>query len=290
MVQGSLKRSRFGAVAMIAAGTLIVTAGCGSASSPQSSATVSAHTAAGKPPTFTSDSAAVGKVSHYISISVSAAGDPPPTITESGKLPTGLRFTATAAAAATTVTGTATAATAATTSGAIVSGTPAATSGGAYELVFTAHNAGGSTVQDFTLSIDEPPKFTSGTNIHATYLKYDNSPITASGYPPPTITETGPLPGGMVFKTLGPGSAALQGNPSLSSDDCNTQFQVTATNSSGTVSESIYIFLYTAVNLFCVFGDIGGVDGGDGGDDGGSSGGGGSGSGSGGDDGSSGGA
>jgi hypothetical protein len=186
-------------------------------------------------------------------------------------LPTGLRFTASAG-------------------GAIVSGTPAATSGGAYKVAFTARNAVGSTVPEFTFSIDQPPKFTSGTDIHVTYLKYDNSPITTSGYPAPTITESGPLPGGMVFKVLGPGSAALQGNPSLTSDDCNTQFAVTATNSSGTVSENIYIFLYTAVNAFCVFGDLGGIDGGDGGDDGGSSGGGGGGSSSGGDDGSSGGA
>jgi Putative Ig domain len=257
MVQGSLKRSRFSAVAMIAAGTLMVTAGCGSASSPQSSATGPARTAADKPPTFISGSAAVGKVSQYISISVSAAGDPLPTITESGKLPTGLRFTAS-------------------TSGALLSGTPAATSGGAYKVVFTARNAVGSTVHEFTLSIDQPPKFTSGTDIHVSYLKYDNSPITASGYPAPTITESGPLPGGMVFKSLGGGSAAVQGNPSLTSDDCNTEFKVTAKNSSGTVSENIYIFLYTAMNAFCVFGDLGGIDGGDGGDDGGSSGGGGS--------------
>jgi hypothetical protein len=59
--------------------------------------------------------------------------------------------------------------------------------------------------------------------------------ITASGYPKPTLTETGALPTGMAFVT-GPGSAVITGTPGPGTGN-DYDISVTATNSQGSDTE-----------------------------------------------------
>jgi hypothetical protein len=105
--------------------------------------TLSAHNSAGtakqaftlivrKPPAITSAAKATVKVGKAFRFVFTASGSPTPTITESGKLPRGLKF--------------------ATGSGkAILSGTPAAS--GSFKLTITARNSAGTVRQTFVLKV-----------------------------------------------------------------------------------------------------------------------------------------
>ena len=95
-------------------------------------------------PAFTSTSSATFVVGSASEFTVSDTGVPGPTLSESGGLPSGLTFN---------------------TAAGILSGTPASGAGGTYNLVFTVSNgAGACATQNFTLTIDEAPAFTSAAS------------------------------------------------------------------------------------------------------------------------------
>ena len=83
-------------------------------------------------PVITSANSATAKVGSSFSFQVTASGYPAPSLTESGKLPTGVRFNS--------ATG-------------VLSGTAATGTAGTYTLTFTATNSAGSTTQSFTLTV-----------------------------------------------------------------------------------------------------------------------------------------
>jgi hypothetical protein len=85
-----------------------------------------------------------------------------------------------------------------------------------YRIILVAKLAGERTYLPATLAVYEAPRFTSSDTIWGIVFKYDNSPITAEGYPVPVITESGTLPRGMSFSATGEGTAAIFGTPEFS--------------------------------------------------------------------------
>ncbi len=92
---------------------------------------------------------------------------------------------------------------------ATISGTP--TASGAFPITITANNGvNPNGTQVFTLSVDQAPAITSGSSLSATAGGVAPAPftVTASGYPVPTISESGALPSGVTF-TGGTGTASI---------------------------------------------------------------------------------
>jgi hypothetical protein len=84
---------------------------------------------------------------------------------------------------------------------ATLSGTPAAGTGGTYSSTFTFSNGvGGPVTQNFTLNVELAPQFTSASSASVTVGTAVNFGVTATGFPIPTITQTGgTLPNGVSF-------------------------------------------------------------------------------------------
>jgi hypothetical protein len=131
------------------------------------------------------------------SFTVTASGYPTPSLSESGPLPTGVSFHDNGDGNAT------------------LSGTPASGTGGSYPLTITAHNGVGSdATQSFTLTVDQPAAITSASTTRFTVGTADSFTVTASGYPTPSLSESGTLPTGVSFHDDGDASATISGTPS----------------------------------------------------------------------------
>ena len=146
-------------------------------------------------PAITSPASAASIVGSAFSFIVTTTGAPAAALTESGALPSGFTFTDNGNGTAT------------------IAGTAAAGSGGSYPITITATNASGSVTQSFTLTNSEAPVITSpataafSTGVAGTYT------VTTTGYPAPTINESGTLPSGLSFASSGNGSATISGTP-----------------------------------------------------------------------------
>jgi hypothetical protein len=148
------------------------------------------------------------------SFTVTATGFPAPTLSANGSdvLPTGVTFGA----------GT----------GIILSGTPVGGSGGMYTLHFTAHNGIGTDAsQTFTLSVGQPPAFTSANTTTFTVGTAGSFLVTPSGFPAPTLSESAgdTLPNGVTFNAA---TGMLSGMPAVGSGG-NYTLRFTAHNGVG---------------------------------------------------------
>jgi len=124
------------------------------------------------------------------SFAVTATGLPVPIVSESGNLPSGISFNA--------ATG-------------ILSGTPATGSVGSYPITFTAHNGvGADASQSFTLTVNQPSAITSSNGTVFTVATVGSFSITATGFPAPTVSESGTLPPGVTFSSV---TGMLSGTP-----------------------------------------------------------------------------
>src|SRR5207237_1167992 len=124
------------------------------------------------------------------SFTVTATGSPQPTLSESGALPTGVTFNS----------GTG-----------VLAGTPATGTGGVYTISFAAHNGVGSdAVQNFTLTVDEAPAITSAAKITFAVGIDSSFAVMATGFPAPTLSESGALPSGVTFNA---NRGSLAGTP-----------------------------------------------------------------------------
>jgi hypothetical protein len=149
-------------------------------------------------PSITSASSATFAVGSAGRLSVTAAGFPAPSLSESAgdTLPGGGTFDPLTGA---------------------LSGTPAVGSGGTYTLHFAAHNGvGGDATQTFTLTVDEAPSISSASATTFTAGSAGNFTVTASGFPGPTLSESlgDTLPAGVIFD---PATGALGGTPAAGS-------------------------------------------------------------------------
>ena len=170
-------------------------------------------------PAFTSgasDTAVAGKA---FSFTVTTTGNPAPKITETGRLPRGVKF-------ASHGDGTAT-----------ISGTPARTAAGAYPLTLTATSSAGTTTQAFTLTIASRPAIKKIPAATARVGAPVHLAITATGNPPPALTRTGTLPAGLSFTDNGNGTATITGTPAAGSGG-SYQLIITAANPAGTARQA----------------------------------------------------
>jgi streptogramin lyase len=169
-------------------------------------------------PAFTSANGAGFAVGAAGTFTVAASGFPAPSLSESpnDSLPTGVSFNAATD---------------------LLSGTPAAGSGGSYTLHFTANNGvGTAATQTFTLTVSESPTFTSAAGSTFTAGTAGSFPITARGFPSPTLSESSGdvLPGGVSFD---PATDLLAGTPAAGSGGSYT-LHFTARNSAGSTSQT----------------------------------------------------
>jgi hypothetical protein len=179
-------------------------------------------------PSIDSSNSATAIVGTAFSFTVGTTGAPTPAITESGALPSGITFTNNGNGTAT------------------IAGTAAAGTGGSYPLTLTATNSAGSATQAFTLTVAQAPAITSpatasfSTGVAGTYT------VTTTGYPAPTITETGTLPSGLTFTNNGNGTGTISGT-AASGTAGTYPVTLSATNASGsTATLSLTITVTTA--------------------------------------------
>jgi hypothetical protein len=144
---------------------------------------------------ITSAPSATANVGLAVSFKVTTTGFPTAAVSESGSLPSGLTFKASANGSAT------------------IKGTPGPGTGGTYPLTLSASNGIGSpSTQDFVLTVNQGPVFTSAPNTTVTVGTSFDFQVMASGSPAPNITETGTLPSGVNFEPGLPGSASITGS------------------------------------------------------------------------------
>jgi YVTN family beta-propeller protein len=116
----------------------------------------------------------------------------------------------------------------------LLDGTPAAGPGGLYQTDLSATNAVGTVGQvSIDITVLAPPIITSAAT--TTFFANTNNDyeIAASGYPVPTVTETGNLPPDVQLSSSG----LLQGDPPASAAG-EYNFTVTASNSQGTATQT----------------------------------------------------
>jgi large repetitive protein len=149
------------------------------------------------------------------SFTVASTGYPTASLSKSGSLPSGVTFTDDGNGTAS------------------LSGTPAASSGGVYSLTIMAANGVRSTVsQVFTLTVDQAPAITSVNHTTFTVGSAGSFTVASSGYPTPSLSESGALPSGVTFTDNGNGTASLSGTPAAGSGG-SYALTITAANAVG---------------------------------------------------------
>ncbi|MCW2494140.1 IPT/TIG domain-containing protein [Jatrophihabitans sp.] len=126
-----------------------------------------------------------------------------------------------------------------------LSGTPS--QAGVYPLTVDACNDVSCADQQFTLTVTGAPIFGGATSAIFVAGQSNSLAVTTSGYPNPTITDTG-LPKGVTFTDHGDGTATIAGSPSATGANSFTD-KLTATNSIGTAQETVTITVVTAVAI-----------------------------------------
>src|SRR5690606_12826149 len=149
-------------------------------------------------PAITSAANATFPANTPFTFTVTTTGFPIPAITLGGGLPAGVAFTDNGNGTGT------------------LSGTP--TASGAFNLTFAAANGvEPAEVQDFVLTIDAAPIFTSPSATTFSVGQAETFAVTAQATPAVTsIVVTGTLPSGVIFTDNGDGTAILSGNPAAS--------------------------------------------------------------------------
>ena len=161
------------------------------------------------------------------SFTVTTSGSPPPALTYTGTLPSGLSF-------ADNGDGTAT-----------LSGTAAVGTAKTYTLKITAKNTAGSSTQTFTLVLNQAPAITSAANATFVTGKFGTFKVTTTGTPLSALSYAGTLPTGVSFVDNGNGTATLSGTPA-GGTGASYPFSVTATNAAGFITQN---FTLTVISV-----------------------------------------
>jgi len=164
--------------------------------------------------TFTAGSAAA--------FVVAATGFPAPVLGESGALPGGVTFNASTGS---------------------LGGTP--TSSGSFNVAFTAINAAGTATQSFTLSVDKAPAITTASSAAFTVGVPGSFTVTTTGFPIPSLAESGALPGGISFVDNRNGSATLSGTATASG---TFTIIITAANGVGSPAAQSFTLIVSPAN------------------------------------------
>ena len=173
-------------------------------------------------PAFTSGSAVTAAYGARFSFAVTTTGSPAPTITRTGRLPAGVRFTDNGDGTAT------------------ISRTPRRAAAGVYPLTLTARNQNGTATQAFTLTVTRAPAIRKIRAIRVRVGAALRRTVRATGYPAPALAESGPLPGGLTFTDNRDGTAVIRGTPAPGSAG-RYPITITATNTGGTATRHFKI-------------------------------------------------
>ena len=178
----------------------------------------------GIPPAFTNtDSATFQAGVAGTTFNFAATGQPAPTFSTLSALPSGLTLA----------------------SNGLLSGTPAAGTGGVYNLVVTASNGiAPAANQNFTLTVNEAPVFTSANSTTFTTESAGTFTVTTSSFPAnATLSHTGgSLPSGVTFTDNGDGTATLAGTPAA---DAGGTYSLTFSATNGITPNGSQIFTLT---------------------------------------------
>jgi large repetitive protein len=186
-----------------------------------------------EPPAITSADQATFTAGTAGTFAATATSIPGSIFTESGVLPTGVTFSPAG----------------------VLSGTPAAGTGGVYPITVTASNGVGTpATQAFTLTVDEAPAITSADEAAFVTGAAGSFTVTASGFPAPSFTESGPLPAGVTLSSGG----VLSGTPAAGTGG-SYPITVTASNGVGTPATQSFTLTVTVPPAAAV-----GAEGGDG--------------------------
>ena len=178
-------------------------------------------------PQITSPAGTTFTVGQAGTFTVTSTGVPNSTLSESGKLPSGVTFTDNGDATAT------------------LAGTPAAGAGGEYPFRITAKNGvSPAATQTFALTVNQAPGITSADHTTCTVRKACAFTVKSTGVPTPGLSETGALPRGVRFKDNGDGTATLSGAPAPGSGG-TYPFTIAAKN--GVSPDAIQSFTLTVV-------------------------------------------
>ena len=164
-------------------------------------------------PVITSGGSATAVVGTAFSYTLTATGNPPPTLT-TGTLPGWLNFSPATGA---------------------LTGTPSAA--GTVQVNLTASNSVDSVSKMLTISITQKPVITSPLAVNAVAGSAFRYTVTASGEPAPVLNASTPLPGWLAYNA---GTATLSGTPG-NSDAGTASVHLTATNSAGTDAKTLAI-------------------------------------------------
>ena len=173
----------------------------------------------GEPPTITSSAGATFTVGIPGSFSVTTAGSPVPSVSESGALPAGLALSPAG----------------------LLTGTPAPGAAGAYPItIIASNNVASPATQSFTLTVWQAPAITTAPNV--TFIKGASGTFkpTATGYPTPTISEDGTLPTGITYTS----SAGISGTATESGT-----YPITITASNGVAPDATQNFTLTILPM-----------------------------------------
>jgi Putative Ig domain/Regulator of chromosome condensation (RCC1) repeat/Fibronectin type III domain len=184
-----------------------------------SSASASVTPAGRRGLAFTSAASDTVTFGHAFTFTVTTSGSPVPKIIRTGRLPDGVTFTRNGDGTGT------------------LSGTPTASAAGSFPMILTATNKTATATQAFTLTVNRAPAV---KKIGATTVAVGsavNVAVSATGYPAPAFTETGPLPDLVSLTDHGDGTAVITGTPNVG-DGGNYPITVTATNGSGSASQA----------------------------------------------------
>jgi hypothetical protein len=90
--------------------------------------------------------------------------------------------------------------------------------------------------------VDVAPKITSGTSTSFTAGRAGLFTVKATGYPIPSLSESGALPAGVRFTDNGDGTATLSGTPAI---DAAGTYSITLTGSNGVAPDATRAFTLT---------------------------------------------
>jgi len=171
------------------------------------------------PPTITSGATAFFTLNQPGAFAVTTNGAPIASITEVGTLPAGLTVVDQGNGEA------------------LISGTPTAT--GTADLAVTATNGQApDATQTLAVIVGSSPAVTSPTSSTFVAGSPGTFTVTTSGYPAPSLGETGALPAGITWTDNGNGTATLVGTPDAVTAPTTYPITIQATDGTGTTTQS----------------------------------------------------
>ena len=126
----------------------------------------------------------------------------------------------------------------------MLGGTPATGAGGVYHITFTANNGvGTAATQNFTLTVDEAPAIASAKSTNFAVGSPETFTVRATGFPVPTLTESGGLPNGVTFNAA---SGVLGGTPTTGTAGI---YNISFTASNGVGANAVQSFTLAVTTL-----------------------------------------